>query len=167
MPDVGQNIMISTLGTAVAEIAILPQVVSMGTAMGTFFAPSTTATAGGAAAVIAASFAGSLITLIPATLGIIIAGLMLFIGLNFKSHALISLGIIAGLFDLVGTYMMAAKIGATITGAAVSSLLICNLMGIFAMLLAVTVAVGITRLGVAALATSFAEATTLSVLSCC
>ena len=165
MPDVGQNIMIATVATAVAEIAILPQVITIGTAIGTFFAPSTTAAAGGAAAVIAASFAGSLITLIPATLGIIIAGLMLLIGLNFKSQALINLGIIVGLLDLVGTYVMAAKIGAAITGAAASSVLICNLIGAAAMLLAVTVAVGIVALGVNAAATSFAEAITPGALS--
>ncbi|MCX7089956.1 MAG: hypothetical protein NTU48_00655 [Legionellales bacterium] len=165
MPDVGQNIMIATVATAVAEIAIIPQVITIGTAIGTFFAPSTTAAAGGAAAVIAASFAGSLITLIPATLGIIIAGLMLLIGLNFKSQALINLGIIVGLLDLVGTYVMAAKIGAAITGAAASSVLICNLIGAAAMLLAVTVAVGIVALGVNAAATSFAEAITPGALS--
>ena len=157
--------MIATVATAVAEIAIIPQVITIGTAIGTFFAPSTTAAAGGAAAVIAASFAGSLITLIPATLGIIIAGLMLLIGLNFKSQALINLGIIVGLLDLVGTYVMAAKIGAAITGAAASSVLICNLIGAAAMLLAVTVAVGIVALGVNAAATSFAEAITPGALS--
>ena len=90
---------------------------------------------------------------------------MLLIGLNFKSQALINLGIIVGLLDLVGTYVMAAKIGAAITGAAASSVLICNLIGAAAMLLAVTVAVGIVALGVNAAATSFAEAITPGALS--
>lgn len=133
MPDVAQNIMISTLAQPLLRA--------------------------GPAAVIAASFAGSLITLIPATVGIIIAGLMLLIGLNFKSQALINIGIIIGLLDLVGTYMMAAKIGAAITGAAASSVLICNLIGAAAILLAVTAAVSIVALGVTAAATSFTEAT--------
>lgn len=157
MPDIGQNIIITGMATAAAEVAILPQIVTIGTSIGTFFAPNTALAAGGAVKVIAASFAGSLITVIPAGFGLLIAGSMLLTGLNMKNHSLITAGIVVGLIDIVGTYMLAAKIGAAITGATAGAVLTCNLIGAAAMILALAVVVATVAAGAIALFSTFAE----------
>lgn len=164
MQDVIQNIRLAGAATVVGGTAILPHVMTIGTSIGTFFAPNTAAAAGGAAKVIAASFSGSLITLIPASFGILIAGGLLLTGLNCKNQALINAGIFVGLLDVVGTYIMAAKIGATITGAVASSVMICNAIGAAVMLLALAVVVGTLLVGCAALVSSFVEAVSPSSL---
>lgn len=151
------NVLAPMIGTAAAITAITPATMSIATTIGTFFAPNTAATAGGAVKIIAATSAGSLLTFVPATLGLIVAGLLLVTGLNINSSKLIHAAIFMGILDVVGTYFLAAKIGASITGVTTSAVLFCNMIGAAVVLLGLALAVGGLLAGAAAIFSTFAE----------
>lgn len=144
-------------GAVATVAAISPPVVSLATSIGTFFAPATAAAGGGAVNIIAASAAGSLITFIPGTIGIVVAGLLLITGFNTGSEKLITAAIILGIVDLVATYLLAAKIGASIAGVAASSVILCNVIGGAAIMLGLAVAAGVLIAAGAACLSTFAE----------
>jgi hypothetical protein len=165
MAEPVQNIILAGIGTVAGIVAITPPIMGLATTVGTFFAPHTAAAGGGAINIIAASTAGSALTFIPSTFGLIFAGLLLTTGLNIRSSSLISIGILCGLIDIVATYCLAAKLGASIVGVTSSSVLLCNMIGTTVALLGVALSVGLVVVGLAALGSTFIESLSPGALS--
>lgn len=157
MPELIYNIGAPVVTGVASVVAISPTFVSYATSLGAFFAPNTAAAAGGALNIIEASTAGSLLTFIPGTLGIVVASSLLIWGFHSQNRQLIHAAILIGLIDIAATYLMAAKIGASITGVAASSVLFCNMIGGAVMLLGLVSAVALIGVGVVAISSSLAE----------
>lgn len=143
--------------TGVASIAaISPPVIGMATSLGTFFAPNTAA-ASGALNIIAANNAGAVLTFIPGALGVVVASLLLITGFNAHNRQLIHAAILLGLIDIAATYLIAAKLGASITGVAASSVLFCNMVGGAVILLGLVSAITLIGVGAVAVSSIFSE----------
>lgn len=151
------NVLGPVAGVVATVVAISPPVVTLASTIGTFFAPNAAAAAGGVANIIGASAAGSLITFIPGTIGIIVAGLLMITGINTGSEKLMGAAMILGAIDLACTYIFAAQIGAGITGVAASSVMFFNMIGAASMLLGLALGVGVLVAGAAACLSTFAE----------
>ena len=160
MPELIYNIGAPVVTGVASVVAISPPVVGFATSLGTFFAPNTAAAAGGALNIIGASNAGALLTFIPGMLGIGVASLLLNRGFQYQNRQLINLAILMGLIAIAVTYLMAAKIGASITGVAASSVLFCNMIGGAVILLGLVSTVALIGVGAVAMSSSFAQCRT-------
>lgn len=154
MPDIAKNLLITGVASTVGAALMSPPGMSVATSIGAFFSPAALAAAGGATKIIGATVAGSMITAIPGSWGLLIANSLLLIGLNIDSSTLISIGVIAGLVDIAATYVLAAQIGAHLTGTAACTVLFCNVLGATIMVLGFTTAVAGLMVGIGAIASA-------------
>lgn len=141
MPNIAKNLLITGAASTLGAALMSTPGMSVATTIGTLFSPAAVATAGGVAKIIGATVAGSLITTIPATWGLLIASGLLVMGLNLDNSTLINMGVIAGLVDIAATYILAAQIGASLTGTAASTVMFCNALGATIMILGATMAI--------------------------